>query len=76
MQQIFEESDDDTDKKKKGKKKSKNFLKEIEFEHPELANYSELFWQFFFSPLIIFAGLGRLVVLSDRKTTVHNFSFA
>jgi hypothetical protein len=56
--------------------KSKNFLKEIEFEHPEIASYQELFWQFFFMPIVIFAGLGRLVVTSDRKTTVGHFSMA
>lgn len=65
-------SDDEDEKEKK----SRNYLKEIEFEHPDLASYSELWWQFFFLPVIIFGGLGRLVVPSERKTTVINFSMA
>ena len=51
-------------------------MKEIEFEHPEIASYSELFWQFIFMPVVIYAGLGRLVVSSERKTTVGHFSMA
>jgi hypothetical protein len=55
---------------------TKNYLREIEFEHPELANYSELWWQMFFMPVVIYGGLGRLVNLSDRKATVGHFSIA
>ena len=69
MGQLFEDSEDE-DQDKKGKKQSRNYLKDIEFEHPEIASYSELFWQFFFMPVAIYAGLGRLVVTTDHKTTV------
>jgi len=73
---MYEDSDDEDFKKTSAVKTSKNYLKEIEFEHPEMASYQELFWQFFFMPAIIFSGLGRLVVVSDRKTTVGHFSMA
>ena len=76
LNHIYEDSEDEDMKKGSKNKKSKNFLKEIEFEHPEIASYQELFWQFFFMPIVILAGLGRLVVTSDRKTTVGHFSMA
>lgn len=77
MGRLYDDSDDEDEKLKKGQKpKSKNYLKEIAFEHPEIASYQELFWQFFFLPIVIYAGLGRLVVISDRKTTVGHFSLA
>jgi len=67
---IYQESDDEDEDAKENEKGSKNYLKEIEFEYPELASYTELLWQLMFMPAVIYAGLGRLVVLSDRKTTV------
>ena len=72
---IMQDSDDE-DEGAVGTNLTKNYLKEIEFEHPELSDYQELFWQFFFMPVVIYAGLGRLVVVSDRKTTVGHFSMA
>ena len=75
MGQLYEDSEDEVEQNKKGKK-SKNYLKDIEFEHPEIASYSELFWQFFFLPVVIFAGLGRLVVTTDHKTTIGQFAIA
>jgi len=75
MGQLYEDSDEEDEKNKKGQK-SKNYLKDIEFEHPEIASYSELFWQFFFMPIVVFAGLGRLVVCTDHKTTIGQFSMA
>ena len=69
IQRILAEDSDDEEEDNAGEK-SKNFLEEIEFEHPEIATYQELFWQFFFMPVVIYAGLGRLVVLTERKTTV------
>ena len=47
---------------------------EIEFEHPEIPTYQELFWNAIFMPLIIYAGLGRVVLLSERKTFLTQFS--
>ena len=44
IQNIYEDSDDEDNKKGDKKKKSKNYLKEIEFEHPDIASYQELFW--------------------------------
>ena len=73
MGQLYEDSEDEDEKKGK---KSKNYLKDIEFEHPEIASYSELFWQLFFMPVVVFAGLGRLVVCTDHKTTIGQFSMA
>ena len=73
---IYQESEDEDGDDKSLHKDTKNFLEQIEFEHPDLASYNELFWQFFFMPAVIYAGLGRLVVLSDRKTTVGQFSIA
>ena len=67
---IYQESEDEDEDRNEKEKGAKNFLKEIEFEYPELASYQELFWQLMFMPAVIYAGLGRLVVLSDRKTTV------
>ena len=75
LKHIYEESDDEDEAP--DKKNQKQILwKEIEFEHPELASYQELFWQLIFMPVVIFAGLGRLVVLSEKKTTVAHFSLA
>jgi hypothetical protein len=54
--------------------KKRTLEEEIEFEHPEIPTYSELFWNIFFMPLIIYAGLGRVVVLSERKTFLTQFS--
>lgn len=73
---IYQESEDEDDDAQANEKGPRNFLKEIEFEFPELASYQELFWQLMFMPAVIYAGLGRLVVLSDRKTTVGQFSIA
>ena len=73
---LYDDSDDEDDSKVAQKKKSQNYLKEIAFEHPEIASYQELFWQFFFLPAVIYGGFGRLVVTSDRKTTVAHFSMA
>lgn len=41
---IYEESENDDDEGKDELNGPKNYLKEIEFEYPELASYSELFW--------------------------------
>ena len=76
LKYMYEDSEDENLNTVSAVKKSKNYLKEIEFEHPEIASYQELFWQFFFMPAIIFSGLGRLVVVSDRKTTVGHYSMA
>ena len=72
---MFKDSDDE-DENEKGHKNSRNYLKDIEFEHPEIASFSELFWQFFFMPVVIYAGLGRLVVTTEHKTTIGQFSLA
>ena len=54
----------------------KNFEDELEFEHPEIPTYNELFWNFLLMPIIVYAGLGRVVVLSERKTGLMQFAQA
>ena len=50
--------------------KTRNIDKEIEFEHPELPSPTEMFWNFFLTPVIIYAGFGRVVMLYERKSTL------
>jgi len=56
--------------------KKRTINEELEFEHPEMPTYTECFWNLFFMPIIIYAGLGRVVVLSERKTFITQFSQA
>ena len=44
LQHIYQESEDEDEDAKENDKGPRNYLKEIEFEFPELASYSELFW--------------------------------
>ena len=44
--------------------------KEIEFEHPELPSPTEMFWNFLLTPLIVYTGFGRVVMLYERKNSL------
>lgn len=53
----------------KQKKKVMNVDEEIQYEHPDIPQVSELLWNFILTPIIMYSGLGRLVIVSERKKT-------
>jgi len=53
----------------KQKKKVMNVDEEIQYEHPDIPLCSELTWNFLLTPMIMYSGLGRLVIVSERKKT-------
>ncbi len=53
----------------KKKKNEMNVNEEIQFEHPDIPECSELFWNFILLPLILYGGFGRLTIVSERKKT-------
>lgn len=55
-----------TDKKQK---KIMNIDEEINFEHPDIPMLAELLWNFILTPIVIYGGFGRLVIVSERKKT-------
>jgi len=50
-------------------KKLSNINEEIQYEHPDIPMVAELAWNFILTPLVIYGGLGRLVIVSERKKT-------
>lgn len=46
-----------------------NIDEEINFEHPDIPMFAELYWNFILLPIIIYSGFGRLVIVSERKKT-------
>ena len=48
----------------------RNIEKEIEFEHPEIPSPTEMFWNFLLTPLIVYTGFGRVVMLYERKNSL------
>jgi hypothetical protein len=55
-----------TDKKKK---RIMNVDEEIQFEHPDIPQQAELLWNFVLLPVLMYSGIGRLVIVSERKKT-------
>jgi hypothetical protein len=53
----------------KKKKKIMNIEEEIQYEHPDIPQCSELLWNFILMPVIMYSGLGRLTIFSERKKT-------
>lgn len=51
-------------------------MDQIEYEHPEIPNPSEVFWNFIYTPIILYAGFGRVTILSQRKSTLTSFAQA
>ena len=48
----------------------RNIEKEIEFENPEIPTPTEMFWNFFLTPIILYTGFGRVVMLYERKNSL------
>lgn len=46
-----------------------NIEEEIFYENPDIPQCAELLWNFILWPVIIYGGLGRLVIVSERKKT-------
>ena len=70
------DDDDDSDgvdvafgKTDSRKKKIMNIDEQIQYEHPDIPQCSELLWNFILQPAIIYGGFGRLVIVSEKKKT-------
>ena len=55
-----------TDKKRKA---MMNIEEQIQYENPDIPQCAELLWNFILQPVIIYGGLGRLVIVSEKKKT-------
>lgn len=72
---LFDLSEDDS-RNEIDKSVSLQIPEQIEFEHPEIPTMNELFWTFLCMPVILYVGLGRVAVLSERKTSLMQFAQA
>ena len=39
----------------------------VRFDHPDIPSRWELIWNFVLKPVVVYTGLGRLVIVSERK---------
>jgi hypothetical protein len=46
-----------------------NVNEEIQFEHPDIPECSELLWNFILMPVILYGGFARLTIVSERIKT-------
>ena len=59
-----------SDENEEEERKERNIDKEIEFENPELPSQTEMCWNFFLTPIVLYAGFGRVVMLYERKSSL------
>ena len=71
-----EDSDDIVFSLDKKRNNLKSISEEIQYEHPDIPQISELIWNFILTPVVMYSGLGRMVIVSERKKTFLFISHA